>query len=84
MVGLSGILGTGQAEDQKMIKNKLIDGKKTVRRFRDKLVKMITGVGSKFERYKNLSQEEKDKIKEFQRKKYQELIHYKKEALKNK
>ena len=34
--------------------------------------------------YKNLSQEEKDKIKEYQRKKYQELVHYKKEALKNK
>ena len=28
MVGFSGILGTGQAEDQKMIKDKLIDGKK--------------------------------------------------------
>ena len=27
MVGFSGILGAGQAEDQKMIKNKLIDGK---------------------------------------------------------
>ena len=27
MVGFSGILGTGQAEDQKMIKNKLTDGK---------------------------------------------------------
>ena len=27
MVGFSGILGTGQAEDQKMIKDKLIDGK---------------------------------------------------------
>ena len=35
------------------------------------------------ERYKNLSQEEKDKIKEYQRKKYQELVQYKKEALKN-
>ena len=34
-------------------------------------------------RYKNLSQEEKDKIKEYQ-KKYQELVEYKKEALKNK
>ena len=33
--------------------------------------------------YKNLSQEEKDKIKEYQ-KKYQELVQYKKEALKNK
>ena len=36
------------------------------------------------ERYKNLSQEEKDKIKEYRRKKYQELVQYKKEALKNK
>ena len=36
------------------------------------------------ERYKNLFQEEKDKIKEYQRKKYQELVQYKKEALKNK
>ena len=35
------------------------------------------------ERYKNLSQEEKDKIKEYQ-KKYQELVQYKKDALKNK
>ena len=34
--------------------------------------------------YKNLSQEEKDNIKEYQRKKYQELVQYKKEALKNK
>ena len=28
MVGFSGILGTGQVEDQKMMKDKLIDGKK--------------------------------------------------------
>ena len=28
MVGFSGILGTGQVEDQKMIKDRLIDGKK--------------------------------------------------------
>ena len=28
MVSFSGILGTGQVEDQKMIKDKLIDGKK--------------------------------------------------------
>ena len=28
MVGFSGILGTGQAEDQKMIKDKLLDEKK--------------------------------------------------------
>ena len=34
--------------------------------------------------YKNLPQEEKDKIKEYQRKKYQELVQYKNEALKNK
>ena len=35
-------------------------------------------------RYKNLSQDKKDKIKEYQRKKYQELVQYKQEALKNK
>ena len=34
-------------------------------------------------RYKNLS-EEKNKIKEYQKKRYQELIQYEKEALKNK
>ena len=34
--------------------------------------------------YKNLSQEEKGKIKQYQRKKYQELVRYKKEAFKNK
>ena len=34
------------------------------------------------ERYKNLLQKEKDKIKEYQRKKYQALVQYKKEALK--
>ena len=28
MVGFSGILGIGSVEDQKMIKDKLIDGKK--------------------------------------------------------
>ena len=33
-------------------------------------------------RYRNLSEEEKNKIKEYQKKKYQELIQYKKEALK--
>ena len=36
------------------------------------------------ERYKNLSREEKHKINERQRKRYQELVQYKKEALKNK
>ena len=35
-------------------------------------------------RHKNLSEEEKNKIKEYQKKRYQELIQYKKEALKNK
>ena len=36
------------------------------------------------EHYKNLSQEEQDKINEYQRKRYQELVQYKKEARKNK
>ena len=36
------------------------------------------------ERYKNLSDEGKEKIEEYQRKRYQELVQYKKEALKNK
>ena len=35
-------------------------------------------------RYRNLPEEEKNKIKDYQKKKYQELIQYKKEALKNK
>ena len=30
-----------------------------------------------------MSQDKKDKIKEYQRKKYQKLVQYKKEALKN-
>ena len=34
--------------------------------------------------YKNLSEEEKNKIREYQNKRYQELIQYKKEALKDK
>ena len=34
--------------------------------------------------YKNLSQEEKNKIREYQKMKCQELVQYKKEALKNK
>ena len=34
--------------------------------------------------YKNLCKEEKDRIKEYQRERYQELIQYKKEALQNK
>ena len=35
-------------------------------------------------RYKNLPEEENYKIKEYQKKRYQELMQYKKEALKNK
>ena len=34
--------------------------------------------------YKNLLQEENDKVKDYQRKRYQSLIQYKKEALQNK
>ena len=41
MVGFSGTLGIGQVEDQKMIKDKLIDGKK--------LCKMIRNAGSKYD-----------------------------------
>ena len=36
------------------------------------------------DRQRNLLEEEKNKIKEYQNKRYQELIQYKKEALKNK
>ena len=50
MVRFSSILGTGQVEDRKMIKYKLIDGKK-LSRFRDKLVKMIRHADSKFDDY---------------------------------
>ena len=38
MVGFSGILDTGQVEDRKMMKSKLIDGKKFASIFRGKLV----------------------------------------------
>ena len=51
MVGFSGILGTGQVEDWKMMKDKLIDGEKIVSRFRSKLVKMIKNADSKFDDY---------------------------------
>ena len=51
MVGFSGILGIDQVEDQKMIKEKLIDGKKIVNRFRGKLVKMIKNSSSKYDDY---------------------------------
>ena len=51
MGGFSGILGTGQVEHRKMMKGKLIDGKKIVSRFRSKVVKMIKSAGSKFDDY---------------------------------
>ena len=51
MVGFSGTLGTGWLEDQKMMRDKLIGGKKIVSRFRGKLVKMIKNAGSKFHDY---------------------------------
>ena len=37
--------------DQKMIKEKLIDGKKLVSRCKGKLVKMIKNAGSKYDDY---------------------------------
>ena len=49
MAGFSSILGIGQVEDRKMMKDKLIDGKNC--RFRDKLVRMIKDAGSKFDDY---------------------------------
>ena len=51
MVGFSGILGNGQVKDQKMIKRQINRWKKTVTRFRRKLVKMIKDAGSKFDDY---------------------------------
>ena len=51
MVGFSGILGNGQVEDQNIMKDKLIDGRKIVSRFRGKLIKMIKDAGGKFDDY---------------------------------
>ena len=51
MVDFSGILGISQVEDQKMIKDKLIHGKRIVSRFRGKLEKMIKNPGSKYDDY---------------------------------
>ena len=47
MVGFSGILGNVQVEKWKMMKDKLVDGKKTA----GKVVKMIRDAGSKFDDY---------------------------------
>ena len=51
MVGRSGILGTGQVEYQKTIKDKLIDGKKLLVDLKGKLIKMIRSANSKFGNY---------------------------------
>ena len=51
MVGFSGILGIGYIENRNMMKDKLIDGKKIMSRFRGKLVKMIKDAGSNFDDY---------------------------------
>ena len=51
MVCFSGLLGTWQVGDQKVIKDKLIYGKTFLSRFRGKLVKMIRDAGSKFDHY---------------------------------
>ena len=50
MVGFSGILDTGWAEDRKMMKGELIDGK-NCEQVQGKLVKMIKDAGSKFDDY---------------------------------
>ena len=66
MVGFSGILGTGLVEDQKMIKDKLIDGKERniLEKAAEYYWKDKEAMKKKSrEHYKNLSQEEKDKIK---------------------
>ena len=49
MLHFSGILNTGWVEDRKMMKYKLIDGKKIVSRFRDKLGKMIGDADRKYD-----------------------------------
>ena len=51
MAGFSIVLDTGWVEDHKMMKDKLIDGKKIVSTFRGKLVKMIKDAGIKFDDY---------------------------------
>ena len=51
MNGFSGISDTDWIEDLQMIKDKLIDGKKVMGRFKGKLVKIIKEAGSKFDDY---------------------------------
>ena len=48
--GFSGIINSGWVEDQKMMKDKLIDGKNESR-FRGTLVKMIKDASNKFDDY---------------------------------
>ena len=51
MDGFSGILYLGWVEDVQTMKDKLINGKKIVSRFKGKIVKMIKDAGSKFDDY---------------------------------
>ena len=51
MDGFSGILYIGWVEDVQTMKDKLINGKKIVSRFKGKIVKMIKDAGSKFDDY---------------------------------
>ena len=51
MGGFSGILYIGWVEDVQTMKDKLINGKKIVSRFKGKIVKMIKDAGSKFDDY---------------------------------
>ena len=69
-------LGRRSEDDERQINR----WRKIVSRLRGKLVKMIKDTGSKYYGY-SIPEEEKDKIKEYQRKMYQQLVKYKKEAL---
>ena len=51
MDGFSGILYIGWVEDVQTMKDKLINGKKIVSRFKGKIFKMIKDAGSKFDDY---------------------------------
>ena len=62
MVRFSGNLGTGQVEDWKIMKGKLIDGKKIVSRLAGKLVKMVEDAGSKFDLLFNFASDQADFI----------------------
>ena len=51
MVGFSGILDTGWVGDLRIMKDKLIDGKKLWVDVRGKLVKMVKDADTKFDDY---------------------------------